>query len=417
MTMNNDRTSTPQRAFPVVITGHVDHGKSTLIGRLLYDTGTLSHDRYEEMRQSSREVGRSDEFAFVLDSFEEERRRGITIDTSQIFFSSKRRPYVIIDAPGHREFIRNMLTGASVAEAAVLVLDVSEGIQEQTRRHVWLLNMVGIRHICIAINKLDAIGYDREPYLRVSREIKALFAEMHLPAPLAIMPISALTGENIASRSSVISWYYGPCLLEILDSLENKPLEDRPFRFPVQDHYPACNNHLATIVGRVEAGSLTVGMTCRLLPENRLVTIDAIRSYPAAERRTAACGEAVGIVLSNGAHARRGDILAAGDLPVIGTSFRIHLFWFLGGYTSGDTVTIRCATQEVTAKIQLEKVYDPATPDALEQAPDQIMIGEVAIATVITERPLVVDYVSMVPELGRIVINYQGQPAGAGLIL
>ncbi len=310
-----------------------------------------------------------------------------------------------------------MLTGASLAEAAVLVLDVSEGIREQTRRHVWLLNMVGIRDICIAINKLDAIGYDREPYLRLSGEINALFAEMRLPAPVAIVPISALKGENVAGRSSAISWHHGPCLLEILDSFEYKPLEERPLRFPVQDWYPARGDQPATVAGRVEAGSMKAGMTCRLLPGERVVTIDAIRSFPDAGRRTATCGEAVGVVLADGERAQRGDILAAGDLPVTGTRFRVHLFWFLDSYTSGDEVTIRCATQEVTARILLEKVFDPAAPDSLEQPPDQIMIGEVAVATVVTERPIVADYAVMAPELGRIVIDYRGRPAGAGLIL
>ena len=415
--MTEPTSTALQRAFPVVITGHVDHGKSTLIGRLLYDTGTLSHDRYEEMRQSSLEAGRSDEFAFVLDAFEEERQRGITIDTAQIFFTSARRPYVIIDAPGHREFIRNMLTGASVAEAAILLLDAGEGIMEQTRRHVWLLNMVGIRDICVAINKLDAVGYDRLRYLTLRREITELFAEMQLPAPLAIVPMSALHGENIVRRSDLLAWYYGPTLLEVLDSLESRPLEERPFRLPVQDCYPARDGQPATVVGRIEAGALHAGMGCRLLPEGREVTIAAIRFFPETGRDTATCGEAVGVVLADGATAARGAILAGGDLPMVGQSFQVHLFWFLDSYQNGDPVTIRCATQETTGVIRLHRVYDPAAPGELEQEPDQIMIGEVALATVATDVPLVADYAGMVPELGRIVIDYQGRPAGAGLIL
>lgn len=402
-----------QRAFPIVITGHVDHGKSTLIGRLLYDTGTLQDERYQEMRQSSSNVGRADEFAFVLDAFEEERQRGVTIDTAQIYFNSAIRPYVIIDAPGHREFIRNMITGASYAETAILIVDAIEGVREQTRRHAWLLSMVGIRDICVAINKLDAVDYARERYTALCSDIQRLFEEFAI-VPYAIVPISALQGENIASRSSRMPWYFGPCLLEIIDSFASKPLEERPFRFPLQDVYDLGGSSVA--VGRIEAGSVRTGDQLRLLPDDVTVTVSALPHYPHASSGCAQYGETAGIRLEAPSPLlRRGLILASGDLPMVASRFRATLFWFHDTFYSGQHVIIRCTTQEVPAIIELNRVFDPGAADSLEQTADRIGIGEVSRCTITTERPLVFDYCSDVPELGRYVVERDGIPVGAGI--
>ena len=402
-----------QRPFPIVITGHVDHGKSTLIGRLLHDCGALQKERYEEMRQSSADIGRKDEFAFVLDAFEEERERGITIDTSQIFFSTGTRPYVIIDAPGHREFIRNMVTGASYADAAVLIVDAREGIMDQTRRHVWLLTMVGIREICVVVNKLDAVGYDRDRYRSICTEIVRLLATLGLK-PYAIVPVSALEGENIASRSPRMPWYFGPCLLEVLDSFDAKALEERPFRFPVQDVYRMNGERI--IVGRVESGTVRTGMELRLLPADLPLPVLAVRKFPCQDVGSSAYGDAVGIVLAGDAVIGRGDVLVAGEPPQVGTRFRAHLFWFHDSYTSDEPVILRCATQEVPARLHLEKVFDPGD-DALQLDADRMEVGELARCTIHAERPLVTDYCTLIPELGRFVVERDGMPVGGGIVI
>ncbi len=402
-----------QRAFPIVITGHVDHGKSTLIGRLLYDYGALQKERYEEMKQSSADVGRQDEFAFVLDAFEEERQRGITIDTSQIYFRTTARPYVIIDAPGHREFLRNMITGASYAEAAVLIVDACEGIREQTRRHAWLLSIVGIRDICVVINKLDAAGYNENLYKALCIDINRLFASLSLK-PYAVVPLSALRGENVACRSSLMPWYTGPSLVEAIDGFESRPFEVRSFRFPVQDIYLSGDERI--IVGRIESGSVSVGTEVRVLPTDNPVTVTAIRKYPLAGIDRAFYGEAIGLVIDSDLPVVRGDVLVSDTLPQVGTRFSAHLFWFHDAYESNEPVILRCATQEVPVRITLEEVFDPGD-ETMDRSPDRIVVGELARCTIHAERPWVADYFSVIPELGRFVIERDGIPVGGGIVM
>ncbi|MBT0663023.1 50S ribosome-binding GTPase [Geobacter pelophilus] len=403
------------RPFPIVITGHVDHGKSTLIGRLLYDTGALQADRLAEMRQSSQEIGRSNEFAFILDAFEEERLRGITIDTSQIYFSSSTRPYVIIDAPGHREFIRNMLTGATYAEAAVLIVDAVEGVREQTKRHAKLLCMVGIKNICVLINKLDAAGYDRNRYLQLVADIRDLFDEIST-IPFAIIPISAMTGENVASRArdGGLSWYYGPCFLEVLDALDIPPLEERPFRFPVQDVYNRKDGQIA--VGRVDSGKVKTGDHVQIWPEGLSATVQSVTKYPAADVGFASYGDAVGLVLDRYGALSRGTVITNDPSPKTTKIFTANVFWFGESYSTGRPVVIRCATQAVEATLDLMKVYDPASPNE-ELDPETLNIGEIARCSIYTEQLLVIDSFTHVPELGRFVIEYNGIPVGAGIVL
>jgi small GTP-binding protein len=402
-----------QRAFPIVITGHVDHGKSTLIGRLLYDYGALQKERYEEMKQSSAGIGRQNEFAFVLDAFEEERQRGITIDTSQIYFRTGKRPYVIIDAPGHREFLRNMITGASYAEAAVLIVDACEGIREQTRRHAWLLSIVGIRDICVVINKLDATGYDEALYQALCLDIDRLFASLSMK-PYAVVPVSALTGENVALRSSLMHWYGGPSLVEAMDGLESKPFEARAFRFPVQDIY--CTDDERIIVGRVESGSLSVGTQLRVLPANIPVTVTAIKKYPLTGIERTHYGEAIGLVIDGDLPVNRGDVLVSDALPQVGNRFPAHLFWFHDVYESNESVILRCATQEIPVKIELEEVYDPGD-EPMDRSPDRIAVGELARCTIHADYPWVCDQFSSIPELGRFVIERNGIPVGGGIVV
>jgi len=401
-----------QHSLPIVITGHVDHGKSTFIGRLLYDTGTLKSEHYAEMIQSSVAAGREDEFAFVLDSFEEERRRGITIDTTQIFFKTATRSFVIIDAPGHREFIRNMLTGASYAEAAVLIIDATEGVMEQTRRHAWLLDMVGIRDICVVVNKMDAVGYDQARFRTIMMAATALIGEFSL-TPIGIVPASARLGENVVSRSALMDWYDGPSVLEVLEGIQGQSMEERYFRFPVQDVYDFAGERL--ILGRVESGSVACGMMVHLLPQRRTATVAAIRKFP-EDAQTAAFGEAVALKLTGTDDLQiiRGNVIVCGEEPCCQRRFSATIFWFHGEYASGDRVIIRCTTQAIPGSIVLEKVFDPAQPDAT-LSPATICVGEVAYCTVITEGDMTADHHLAVPELGRFIIENDGIPTGAGI--
>lgn len=228
---------TEARAFPIVVVGHVDHGKSTLVGRLLHDTGSLPEGRYEQLRALSEKRGLGMELSFLLDSLQVERDQGITVDAAQIWFRSASRRYVIIDAPGHVEFLRNMVTGASAAEAAVLVVDALAGISEQTRRHGYLLGILGVRQVVIAVNKIDLIGHDAERFAAVAAAARDYLDGIGI-APAAIVPLSARHGENVVTRGGTTPWYDGPTLIEALDALQARlPPEDGPLRLPVQDVY------------------------------------------------------------------------------------------------------------------------------------------------------------------------------------
>ena len=400
-------------ALPIVITGHVDHGKSTLIGRLLYDTGVLKEDRYQEILASSSDLGKVTEFAFVLDALEEEREKGITIDTTQIYFQTKKRKYVIIDAPGHKEFLRNMITGASYAEAAVLIIDANEGIMEQTKRHAYLLSMVGIKDICILINKMDLVGYSKDIYDRVVSGIKTFFAPLGIE-PKFFIPMSALAGVNVATRDPAVDWYDGPCLFEALDELDFKAFEERPFRFPVQDKYDI--DGVSIIAGRIESGEVREGMDVYLLPEGKRCKITKIRKYLSDDVKKALYGDSIGLIVEGASEIKRGDVLSGTEDSRITDSIAANLFWFYDVYNGKDNLKIRFATQETACTVEIHEKFDPATMDRKTDGLDRLEVGEVAKVTIRTEKPVAIDPFLYIPEMGRFIIEKRGIPVGGGIV-
>jgi sulfate adenylyltransferase subunit 1 len=403
-----------KRLFPVVITGHVDHGKSTLIGRLLHDTGTLKEDRYREIVESSRQLGRDTEFSFVLDAFREERENEITMDTSQICFQTDKREYLFIDAPGHKEFLRNMITGASYAEAAVLIIDAGEGVRDQTMRHVYLLNMLGVREICVLINKMDLVNYSRAVYEDVVNQIRAFSSS--LPAELtAFVPISALKGVNITRNDPVVGWYHGPCFFDTLDQFSDRDMDERPFRFPVQDVY--VRNGESIVAGRIESGEVVEGMGLLLLPERKSCTVKEIRKYMVEGVKNALYGDSIGLIVDGGSKITRGNILSGTDDARITRTVEAHMFWFYDVYNRKDAITMRCSTQETACTIEIHEKFDPATMDRKTEGPDHLEVGEVATATIRTERPVVIDSFRYIPEMGRFIIEKDGIPVAGGIVL
>ena len=251
----------PQPPLPIVIVGHVDHGKSTLIGRLLHDTGSLPDGKFEELRRQSDRRGVAFEWSFVMDAFQIERDQGITVDTSRIWFTSEHRDYVIIDAPGHKEFLKNMVTGAAGADAAILVIDAVQGVSEQTRRHAYLLSLLGVAQIVVTVNKMDLVGYSRQRFEAVAAEIRGYLANLDV-VPETVIPIVARDGDNLtgaeAGEATAMPWWQGPSLVEALDGFRPRPaLLDQPLRLPVQDIYRHGDSRI--VVGRVESGRLRVG--------------------------------------------------------------------------------------------------------------------------------------------------------------
>jgi len=345
----------------IVITGHVDHGKSTLIGRILLDTDSLPKGKMDEIRRISRELGKETELAYITDQLKEEREEQKTIDTTQIFFRTRRRRYVIIDAPGHAEFIKNMLTGASSAETAVLVIDVAEGLKEQTFRHAYLLSLLGIDRVIVAVNKMDSVQYDRKTFETISNELSASLNEIGLK-PVLIVPVSAREGDNIKRRSRNTGWYKGPALLEGLDAQAvQKEVKDRPMRFAVQDIYDVEGESLAA--GKVVSGLLREGRDVAIMPSGKKSRISKIKVF-GRDLKEAAQGESVGLILEGAFQVKRGDVLSDGASPAsVSHSFKGNIFWL-----SQEPLKIkkpyifRCSTQEAPCVVEkIERRIDTST--------------------------------------------------------
>jgi sulfate adenylyltransferase large subunit len=403
-----------EAALPIVITGHVDHGKSTLIGRLLYDTGVLKEDRYREIIQTSSMLGKETEFAFALDALEEERERGVTIDTTQIYFQTPKRKYVIIDAPGHKEFLRNMITGASYAEAAVLIIDAKEGIMEQTKRHAYLLNMVGIKEVCVLINKMDLVGYSEAVFEQIQKDILSFLSALSMH-PRRFIPISALSGVNVARRDTAMDWYQGPSLLEALDEMDYKAFEERPFRFPVQDLYPVGDE--TVILGRIESGEVMRGMEVCILPEGKMGKIKEIKKFMQTDIQRASCGESIGLTLDGIDSIRRGSVLSGGRDAIVTKAFGANVIWFEGCYDENEKIKIRCTTQESDCQMVIHEKFDPATMDKKSERKNHLEIGEVAKVRIQTDKEMVIDSFSYIPEMGRFIIENDGIPVAGGIVV
>ncbi len=393
----------------VVIVGHVDHGKSTLIGRLLYDTDSLPEGKYEELQAICKRRGTDVlEWSFVLDSFQAERDQAVTIDSTQIWFSTAARDYVIIDAPGHREFLKNMISGAAAADAAILVVDGTEGVQEQTRRHAYLLHLLGFKQIAVVINKMDMVKHSAQAYEQVCEEVKTYLASIGL-SPRFIVPISARHGDMIANRGQSMEWYKGKNLIDVLDSFEIAPQPlARPLRFPVQDVYRFGEQRV--IVGRVETGILRKGDTMLFSPGNETATITSIEVWPENKDKVEAHpGEAIGITLDQRLFVERGHIGShTKNPPMLSNVFRASIFWLAHKPLKvGNSYKIRYGTHEAMVSVQsIDKVID--TQDLADTSQKgEVARNAVAEVTFRARDLLPIDPYTDNERLGRLVV-YEG---------
>lgn len=404
-----------ERSLHIVIVGHVDHGKSTLVGRLFHDTGSLPPEKLEEIKRVCESMGREFEFAYIMDNLEEERQKNITIDIAHTFFRTKKRRYVIIDAPGHKEFLKNMISGTSQAEAALLLVDVSRGVQEQTLRHCYILGLLGIKQVAVVANKMDIADYSEKVFNEVKDKITGVLAERNVK-PAYIIPISASKGDNVANRSERITWYNGPTVLEALDNFEALKTEEKDLRFPVQDIYDIDGEAVA--VGRVEAGVLRKGQDVVIMPEKKKAKITEIRKYMQGNIPGASAGDCVGILV-DGERLERGQVLAGKVLSAITDTIHANIFWMVDkDYHLGIPVTFKCATQEVKGKIEkIHKRFDPASIEVVETNANIIKPAEVAEVDIKLEKPVAVDMFSDIPELGRFVLEHAGHPVAGGIII
>jgi len=267
----SDAPSKPSDNLNIVIVGHVDHGKSTLLGRLYADTGSLPDGKLEKVQAICRQQGKEFEYAFLFDAFLEEQEQGITIDTARTFFGWKGRQYIIIDAPGHKEFLKNMISGAARAEGALLLIDALEGVKEQSKKHGYLLSLLGVRQFAVVVNKMDLVGYRQDVFDGIEKEYREFLGQFKA-VPQQIIPVSAKLGDNIANRSEQMSWYSGPTVLDALSAFRKEPgRSEQPLRLPVQDVYKftAQGDDRRIVAGTVEAGEGPVVAVVRALPKTR----------------------------------------------------------------------------------------------------------------------------------------------------
>lgn len=393
----------------VVIVGHVDHGKSTLIGRLLYDTNSLPEGKVEELEAICKRRGTDViEWSFVLDSFQAERDQAVTIDSTQIWFSTQERDYVIIDAPGHREFLKNMISGAAAADAAILVVDGTEGVQEQTRRHAYLLHLLGLKQVAVVINKMDMVDDSEKTFKDVSNQVKTYLGSIGL-TPRFIVPISARHGDMIAGRSEKMDWYKDKNLINVLDSFEIAPEPTAlPLRFPVQDVYRFEEKRV--IVGRVETGILRKGDEILFSPTNESATVTSIEVWPENKDKVEAHpGEAIGITLDQRLFVERGHIGShTENPPMISNVFRASVFWLAHKPLKvGNSYKIRYGTHEAMVSVQsIDKVID--TQDLADNSgSEEVVRNAVAEVTFRARDLLPVDPYTDNERLGRLVV-YEG---------
>ncbi|MDX2145518.1 MAG: adenylyl-sulfate kinase [Rhodospirillaceae bacterium] len=403
-------------AFPIVIVGHVDHGKSTLIGRLLNDTGSLPDGKAEELRQVSQRRGGPVEWSFALDSLQLERDQAITIDSTQIWFTSAARRYVIIDAPGHGEFLRNMITGAAQAEAAVIVVDAVQGLTDQTKRHAYLLHLLGVTKVILAVNKMDKVAFDEKVYARLKAESQSHLGSLGLALVHAV-PIAAREGDNLAQRSPRMPWWHGPTLIEALDALPRRRVAaDQPFRLAVQDVYRDGEERI--VVGRIEAGRLRIGDAVRFWPTGRTARIKSFQGWSAATPILgAAAPQSVAFTLDDDLFVERGHVAAEPERgPRLSAVVRVRVFWLgQGPLAVGRSLTLRVGTAvtpvRVTAIHRVLDVADLAFADSSAVATNDIAEISLSAAT-----PLTFDLFRDHDALGRGVL-IDGQDVVAGCVI
>lgn len=416
MTMSTPKDAIQAQQLKIVIVGHVDHGKSTLVGRLIHDTGSLPAGKLEAIKAMSERRGMPFEWAFLMDAIQAERDQGITIDTTQIRFKTEKRPYVIIDAPGHKEFLKNMVTGAASSEAALLLIDAHEGVQEQSRRHGYLLNLLGISQVVVLVNKMDLVGYSADRFGEVAQAYRAYLKGLGVE-PVSIIPISAREGDNIVAQSLKMPWYQGPSVIQALDQFQKIDLPlDRPLRLPVQDVYKFDQRRI--IAGRVESGRLKVGDEVVFSPSNKTARIKSIEAWSVREQPTeAGAGQSIGVTLDEQIFVERGEVMShLANAPIESAVFKAKLFWL--GHKPlelGKTYGLKLGTLETPVTVErVERVIDTGTLEAIDATRiERNGAGEVVLRA---KRMLALDEHETSPITGRFVLIEDYLPAGGGLV-
>lgn len=404
----------------IVTVGHVDHGKSTVIGRLMADTHALPEGKLEAIRDQCRRNAKPFEYAFLLDALKNEQAQGITIDTARCFFKSEKRRYIIIDAPGHIEFLKNMVTGASRAEAALLVIDASRGVEENTRRHGYFLSMLGIRQVAVLVNKMDLVDYREQVFRDICQEYEQFLSKIDI-VPDAFIPVSGMEGDNIANHSPNMPWYEGRNVLEQMDTFVSAPLpEDQPLRMPVQGVYKFTGggDSRRIIAGTVDAGKLRAGDDIVFYPSGKKTRVKSLEVFNAPTPQLFSAGQAAGFTMTEQIFVKRGEVVCRADeqAPHVGVRIKANLFW-LGKqrFDASREYFFKCGTTHVKMKLEkVERIVNAATLSSLLR--QYVEKNEVAECVISLERPIAFDLAGENESTSRFVIVDNYEIAGGGII-
>ncbi len=416
----------------IITAGHVDHGKSTLIGRLLFDSGAITEEDLRKLERQVQDLGKKAiekwekgfKFAFLMDRLKEERERGLTIDLMFREFESDKYYFTIIDCPGHRDFVKNMITGASQADAAVLVVSAKDGVQEQTKEHVYLIKVLGVNQLVVAINKMDTVNYEESTYNKVKEEVSKLLQTTGFKIEnIPFIPVSAWEGDNVVKKSDKMSWWTGPTLVEAMDQAivpPEKPI-DKPLRLPVQDVYSITG--VGTVpVGRVETGILKPGKTVIFEPSHKTGEVKSIEMHH-KQLEQAEPGDNVGFNVRglSKKDIKKGDVVSYPETPpTVAKEFtaQIIVLQHPTVITKGYTPVFHCHTAHVACKItEILKKLDPKTGQVIQENPDMLKTGDAAIIKCVPTQPLVIEKQSDFPQLAKFAIRDMGRTVAAGICI
>lgn len=408
----------------LAVIGHIDHGKSTFVGRLMYDAGAVPPHIIEKYREEAKQKGKeSFAFAWVMDSLKEERERGITIDIAHKRFDTDKFYFTVVDCPGHRDFVKNMITGASQADAAVLVVAAPDGVMAQTKEHIFLSRTLGINQLIVAVNKMDAVDYSEKRFKEVVEQVSGILKMIGFkPAEIPFVPTSAFYGDNVVKLSDKTPWYKGMSMMQALDNLKQpeKP-STLPLRIPVEDAYTISG--IGTVpVGRVETGTMKKGDKVVFMPGGATGEVKSIEMHH-EEIPQAVPGDNIGWNVRGigKADVRRGDVCGHVDNPPkVADEFvgQIVVLQHPSAITAGYTPVFHAHTSQIACQlIALNRKLDPKTGQTKEENPAFIKAGDAAIVTIKPTKPMVIEPVKEIPQLGRFAIRDMGMTIAAGMCM
>jgi len=406
----------------IVIVGHVDHGKSTVVGRLLTDTDSLPEGKLEQVKRNCELNSKPFEYAFLIDALKEEQAQGITIDVARVFFKSKVREYTIIDAPGHIEFLKNMITGAARAEAALLVIDANEGIMENSRRHGYLLSFLGVKQIVVLINKMDLVDYDEQKYNELKSEYSDFLEKIGLVAR-AFIPVSGRNGDNITGKINNMKWYHGDDVLSALDIFKKEEeMEGQPFRMPVQGVYKFTNfgDNRRIIAGTINSGRLCVDDEIIFYPSGKKSRVQSIEGFNVSKTKECVCGEACGFTLNEQIFVKREEIACkiGEQPPKISSRFKANIFW-LGqkDLVKDKQYYLKSGTAKIPMNIEkINRIIDADTL-SYNESTDRVKRHQVAECIFKLHRAMAFDIQADIEKTSRFVIVDDYEIRGGGIIL